>query len=413
MGPDTSSDRGGGSLEAPGPHGPGGSSGAYDFDSIELDWLRAKSGAKWHKHPGVINAWVADMDFPPAPVILDALRARVDSGDLGYADWGYPNPQTPACRVFTERSARRYQWHIDAEHVRDFCDVVQAVQTTLHLATEPGDGVVLHTPSYPPLWKSLRAMGRRQIDVPARLDAAGVHFDYDELERRLEREPARALLLCHPHNPTGHRFAIDELVRMVAIAEKFDLLIISDEIHADLTFDAVPVPIASIAGAADRTVSVHSASKAFNLAGLRHAVAHIGPASLRQSLLELPDHLLGAANLMGAEAAAAAWAHGDDWLDAVLAHLDRNRHLFAELVAEHLPTVLHRPPAATYLAWLDCRALPFGDEPVHAFRAAGVEVSDGNDFGPLGAGHVRVNLATSTSIVRAIVSALRRATEVV
>ncbi len=376
----------------------------FGFDAVGLDWLRAKSGVKWHKQPGLLNAWVADMDFPTAPVILDALGSRLARADLGYADWGYPRPKSPACRVFAERSARRYQWHIDPAEVRDFCDVMQAVQVTLHLATSPGDGVVLHTPCYPPLWKSLRHMGRRQIDVPARVDAAGVHFDYDELERRLAAEPAKVLLLCHPHNPTGHRFAVDELVRLVAIAERFDLLIISDEIHADLTYDAMHVPIASIAGAADRTVTVHSASKSFNLAGMRHAVAHIGPPHLRHALVELPDHLLGAINVMAAEATVAAWEHGDDWLDAVVVHLDRNRLLFADLVAEHLPAVKHRPPAATYLAWLDCRGMGLGDEPANAFRDVGLELSDGNDFGPLGAGHVRVNLATSRAIVEQIVA---------
>lgn len=378
----------------------------FGFDDVDLAWLRAKDGAKWHQHPERLNAWVADMDFPPAPVVLEALRDRIDRADLGYADWGYPRPKSPATRVFAERCGRRYGWEIDPSEVFDFCDVVQAVQTVLHLGTLPGDGVVLHTPSYPPLWKSLRDMGRRQIDVPARVDAAGVHFDYDELERRLLVEQATAILLCHPHNPTGHRFAVDELVRIVQIAERHDLLIISDEIHADLTYDAVHVPIASIAGAADRTVTVHSASKAFNLAGMRHAVAHVGPERLRSALHDLPDHLLGAINLMAAEATVAAWTHGDAWLDAVLAHLDRNRVLFASLLAERLPLAKHRPPAATYLAWVDCRAMGLGDEPVRAFRAAGVELSDGNDFGPLGAGHVRVNLATSGAIVEQIVATM-------
>lgn len=383
-----------------------GDGSGFGFDEIDLGWLRAKSGAKWHQHPERFNAWVADMDFPPAPAVLDALRARVDSGDLGYADWGYPRPKSPATRVFAERCARRYGWQLDPDEVFDFCDVVQAVQTVLHLATVPGDGVVLHTPSYPPLWKSLRDMGRRQIDVPARVDAAGVHFDYDQLEQRLLTEQATAILLCHPHNPTGHRFPVDELVRLVQIAERFDLLIISDEIHADLTYDAVHVPIASIAGAAGRTVTVHSASKAFNLAGMRHAVAHLGPERLRRAVHELPDHLLGAINLMASEATVAAWTHGDDWLDAVVAHLDRNRMQFAALLAEQLPLAKHRPPAATYLAWVDTRGMGLGDEPVHAFRRVGVELSDGNDFGPLGAGHVRVNLATSLPILEQTVAAM-------
>jgi cystathionine beta-lyase len=382
----------------------------FGFDDVDLAWLRAKTGAKWHQHPERLNAWVADMDFPAPPVVLEALRDRADRADLGYADWGYPRPRSPATRVFAERCQRRYGWELDATEVFDFCDVVQGVQTVLHLGTLPGDGVVLHTPSYPPLWRSLRDMGRRQIDVPARVDAAGVHFDYDELEQRLLTEQATALLLCHPHNPTGHRFAVDELVRLVQIAERFDLLIISDEIHADLTYDAVHVPIASIAGAAERTVSIHSASKAFNLAGMRHAVAHVGPARLRRALHDLPDHLLGAINLVAAEATVAAWTKGDAWLDAVVAHLERNRALFSMLLAERLPLARHRPPAATYLAWVDCRAMGFGDEPVRAFRAAGVELSDGNDFGPLGAGHVRVNLATSGAIIEQIVAAMATAT---
>jgi cysteine-S-conjugate beta-lyase len=384
----------------------------FGFDDVDVDWLRAKSGVKWHQHPERLNAWVADMDFPTAPMILDALAQRVASADLGYADWGYPRPQSPACAAFARRAESRYQWRIDPAEVRDFCDVVQAVQVSLHLATVPGDGVVLHTPSYPPLWRTLRDMGRRQIDVPARHDAAGVHFDYDELERRLQHEQAKVLLLCHPHNPTGHRFAIDELARMVAIADKFDLLIISDEIHADLTYHATHVPIASIVGAAERTVTVHSASKAFNLAGMRHAVAHVGPESLRAALGELPDHFLGAINLMAAEATVAAWEHGDEWLDAVVAHLDRNRSLLADLVAQFLPEVRYHPPAATYLAWLDCAELGLGSEPVQAFREVGVELSDGNDFGPLGAGHVRVNFATSRDILVRIVTTMASALRV-
>lgn len=378
----------------------------FGFDDIDLGWLRAKTGAKWHQHPDRLNAWVADMDFPPAPVVLDALRQRIERADLGYADWGYPRPQTPACRVFAERAASRYQWEVDPAEVRDVCDVVQAVQVALHLGTEPGDAVVLHTPSYPPLWKTLRHMGRRQIDVPARHDAAGVHFDYDDLEARLARDPARALLLCHPHNPTGHRFTVDELVRLVDIADRFDLLIISDEIHADLTYDAPHVPIASVAGAAHRTVTVQSASKAFNLAGMRHAVTHVGPAALRDALLGLPDHLLGAVNLMAAEATVAAWEHGDDWLAAVVAHLDRNRARLSGLLAEHLPGIGYRPPEATYLAWLDCRALELPAPPVEVFRERGVELNDGLDFGPAGAGHVRLNFATSASLLDAIVAAM-------
>ena len=382
----------------------------FGFDQLDLDWLRAKSGSKWHKHPGQLAAWVADMDFPPFDGIADVLRRRAASGDLGYPDWGYPNPRSPVCELFADRAARRYGWQLDASQVREFCDVTQAVQVALHLGTSPGDGVVLHTPSYPPLWRALSHMGRRQIDVPANITPEGVSYDYDELERRLERSPARALLLCHPHNPTGHRFDRDELTRLVEIAERHDLLIVSDEIHADLTYEpAVHVPIAAVSpNVASRTVSIHSASKAFNVAGMRHAVAHVGPETLRQRMAALPDHLIGTINVAAAEITEAAWRDGDEWLAAVLAHLDRNRRLLAALLAEHVPEVRYRVPDATYLAWLDCRALGDGDEPFEQFRQRGVQLSSGPDFGPSGAGHVRLNFATSAAILSTIVQRMTR-----
>lgn len=380
-------------------------SAPFHFDELDLRWLRAKSGVKWHRHPGQLAAWVADMDFPPAPVIADVVRRRADAGDLGYADWGYPNPRSPVCQLFADRSARRYGWQFDVDEVREFSDVVQGVQLALHLGTAPGDGVVLHTPSYPPLWRALEHMGRRQIDVPAHITAEGVSFDYDELDARLVQQPATALLLCHPHNPTGHRFDRDELVRLADIAERHDLLIISDEIHADLTYGpAVHMPIAAVSTeTAARTVSLHSASKAFNVAGMRHAVGHIGPATLRAQIATLPDHLLGAVNLIAAEVTEAAWRDGDEWLAAVLAHLDRNRRLLASLVAEHLSEVTYRLPDATYLAWLDCRSMGDGDELFHLFEQRGVQLSLGTDFGPAGAGHLRLNFATSASILTTII----------
>lgn len=378
------------------------------FEALTLDWLRAKPGAKWHKPQGLLAAWVADMDVPPAPVIVDALRARLELGDLGYADWGYPHPVSPAVPLFVERAARRYGWQLDPAEMTEWCEVVQAVQMALHLTCQPGDGVVLHTPSYPPLWRSIADMGLRQIDVPAAIGHAGVVFDHDALAARLEHEQARVLLLCNPQNPTGHCFTRPELERLVAIAERHDLLIISDEIHADLVHAPhAHVPIASISpAAAARTVTVHSASKAFNLAGMRHAVAQVGPAWLRERIRALPDHLTGAISLLAAEATCAAWRDGDDWLAAVLAQLDANRHLLADLLAEHLPDVRYRVPESTYLAWLDCRACGFDREPVDVFRDRGVELSPGLDFGPSGAGWVRLNMATSGPMLERIVTAM-------
>lgn len=377
----------------------------FGFDRVDIEWLRAKRSSKWHRHAPRLAAWVADMDMPPAPVVLDAIRRAADTADLGYPDWKGVGFGSPAVEVFVDRSQRRYGWDVPIGEVRETCDVVQAVQLALHVGSRPGDGIVLHMPAYPPLWQAIDEMGRRLIDVPATIAADGVSFDYDRLEQRLDTEPASVLLLCHPHNPTGHRFDRPELERLAAIAERFDLLIISDEIHADLTYaPARHLPIAALGTeVAARTVTVHSASKAFNIAGLRHAVSHIGPAELRQAVASLPNHLLGALNVIAADATVAAWTEGDEWLDAVLVHFDRNRRLLADLLAEHLPAVRYRLPEATYLAWLDCRDAELGDDPYEVFRHRGVQLNPGLDFGPQGAGHVRLNMATSASLLQAIV----------
>lgn len=381
------------------------SSDPFGFDRIDLAWLRAKRSSKWHRHAPRLAAWVADMDMAPAPSVLDAIRRAADRADFGYPDWKGSGFGSPAVDVFVDRVRRKYGWDVPAGEIRETCDVVQAVQLALHLGSRPGDGVVLHMPAYPPLWQSIDDMGRRLIDVPAVIAADGVSFDYDRLEQRLLDEQATVLLLCHPHNPTGHRFDRPELERLAAIAERFDLLVISDEIHADLTYlPGRHLPIAALGSdVAARTVTVHSASKAFNIAGLRHAVAHIGPDDLRRSIAGLPNHLLGALNVIAADATIAAWTEADDWLDAVVAHLDRNRRLLTDLLAVHLPAVRYRVPDATYLAWLDCREADLGDDPHAVFRARGVELNPGLDFGPQGAGHVRLNMATSSSLLRAIV----------
>ena len=378
---------------------------SHDFESISLDWLHKKPGAKWNRTPDAIAAWVADMDFAPAPAIVSALTRAIATGDLGYPDWRSIVGGSGATDAFIERCAQRYGWNINADDTREFNDVVQAIQLVLHTYTSPGDGVVVHTPTYPPFLSSLEATGCRLVPIPAvrsTSPAAGWSFDYDALDATLRAQPAKVLLLCHPQNPTGHVFAEDELRVMAALAERHDLLIISDEIHADLTYAPNHHrPMALFAP--DRTVSIHAASKAFNLAGVRYAIAHFGSKQARAAADALPEHLLGATNLLGAVAVEAAWRDGDEWLAAALAHLDRQRLLLADLLAQHLPDVTYVPPGATYLAWLDCRALGFGDDPSATFLERGVRLSEGPNFGTEGLGFARLNFATSSGVLREIV----------
>ena len=377
----------------------------FDFESVALDWLRSKPGAKWHRTPNAIAAWVADMDFAPPPAVVDTLQRVVASGDFGYPDYRENFGGSPATDVFIERCARRYGWHIDQADAMELNDVVQGIQIVLHLCTEPGDRVVVHTPAYPPFLHSVEDDGRVVVPVPAQrshTSPSGWMFDYDALEATLAAAPAKVLLLCHPHNPTGHVFDEAELNALASLAQRHNLLIISDEIHADLTFaPAVHRPIALFAP--ERTVTIHAASKAFNLAALRFAVMHVGAPEVRRALARVPAHLFGATNLMGAVASEAAWRNGDEWLAAVVAHLDRQRFLLGTLLAEHLPAVGYVPPAATYLAWLDCRPLGLGDDPSATFLERGVRLSEGPNFGTEGHGFARLNFATSLNVLREIV----------
>ena len=203
-------------------------------------------------------------------------------------------------------------------------------------------------------------------------------------------------------------FGRTELERIAEIAERFDLTVISDEIHADLTMPGFThVPFESLgAQASARTVTLASGSKAFNLAGLRWAVMHTGSDRMQAVLDGMPGHYLGAPNLMAVTATVAAWTHGDEWLAAVIEIVDENRQALEGLLTRHLPGVVYQPPQATYLAWLDCTALGLGPDPALVFWERGVALSAGPEFGPQGEGHARLNIATSPSVLAATIEAM-------
>jgi len=371
------------------------------FDDIDPRWLRARRGAKWRCPPdGVLPAWVADMDFPVAVPIRNRLVQLVDSGELGYPDW--PGGVTPLRQLFVERMQRRYGWTADPEHVREFTDVVQALQVMLHLGTAPGTGVALHTPCFPPFLPGIEGTGRLAVPIPMVDTPEGWRFDLDRLDQELATSPTRALLLTNPHNPTGRVFSRVELMGLAEVAERHELLVIADEIHAELVYEPHRhIPFASLGPEVEaRTVTITSATKSFNLAGVRCAVAHIGPTWLRATLAGQPPRLFGEVSVFGVEATTAAWTKGDRWLDDVRDYLAGNRVLVANALERELPQVRHHLPEGTYLSWLDCRALDWGRDPAQVFRSrAGVELSSGPTFNPGGDGFVRLNFATSRSVL--------------
>ena len=410
-----------------------------DRFGADISRLRSLTCIKWNRYPGdVIPAWVADMDFAPAPPIREALASLVERGDFGYNFAAHA--KLP--KAFAAWQERRHGWRPDAGRVRLFCDVMQAVETAVWLNTEPGDGVVLLTPVYHPFFPAVRSTGRRVVECPlvshpahpfahagtvpearhgaptavtgANSPAATTRtggsaplwtLDADALERAVD-ERTRVILMCNPHNPTGRAFSREELEAIFHVAEAHDLVVISDEIWADLTHEpARHIPFASLsASAAARTITITAASKAFSIAGLHCAVAHIGHGPTRERIEELPEHILGAVGTPGAVATLAAWTQGEEWLGAVRHHLTGQRDHLAARLATELSCVRFAVPEATYLAWLDFRDTHVAHDPAgELLKHARVGLSPGPDFGDAGAGFARLNFATSRELLDEVI----------
>jgi cystathionine beta-lyase len=369
-----------------------------DFDALREPLLRARSGEKWQEYgPEALALWVADMDFEVAAPIRRRLARALAVGDLGYPM--HPRP-TRIPDLAAARLQSRYGYAVPRSQIELISEVVQAMHVALLQLTQPGDGVITQTPIYPPFLGVIREHGRTLLANELRRGARGYELDLDDLRAQAKR--ARLLLLCNPQNPTGRAFRRDELEAIAAIARERDLFVISDEIHADLVFAPHRhVAFASLSDdAASRTITLYAASKAFNIAGLRCAVAIFGTPELKRRFNAFPRHLRGGLNGPGILATEAAWAHGDPWLADCLAYLRANRDFVAEFVARELPGVVHFAPEATYLAWLDCRALALAPSPHEYFlKRAKVALSEGPNFGEPGAGFVRLNFATSRAIL--------------
>ncbi|MGV9888122.1 MalY/PatB family protein [Streptomyces sp. NPDC003395] len=377
--------------------------GVPGFDDVDLDWLRARGSVKWHRpERDVLPAWVADMDFPTPPPVVAALHEAVDRCDLGYPDWPDGSPLRTA---FAKRMAGRYGWAASAHQVREQTDLIQCLQLVLHLATSEGDAVAVQVPNYPPFLATLRTMNRRIVPVPMEDTDDGWGMDFAALDTAVKRFACKVLLLVNPHNPTGRALTYDELTEMAAIASRHDLLVISDEIHAELTYAPHRhIPFASLSDdAARRTVTLTSATKAFNLAAIRCAVTHYGPDRLLALRDAQPPDLYGTVSPLGVVATLAAWEHGDAWQRDLLTVLDRNRRRVHEVLRDRLPLVRHYLPEATYLAWLDTRPLGLTEPPVEKVLREGRVLLDGGEpFGPHAEGFLRLNFATSQRVLEEI-----------
>ncbi|MGR8919994.1 MAG: MalY/PatB family protein [Gammaproteobacteria bacterium] len=376
-----------------------------DIDDISEAALRRRRGEKWSRYGSeVLPAWVADMDFPVAEPVREAIEARVDAGDLGYP---LSVRHSGMRELFCQRVEARFGWAVRADDVLVINDVVQGLYLGLQTLTERAAGVIINTPIYPPFMQAVSETQRRTLRCPLVRGAGRYEIDFDALEAAAA--DASALMFCNPHNPCGRAFEQDELERVAAICCRHDLVVLSDEIHADLVLDDKPhVPLAAIdAEVAARTVTLMSASKAFNIAGLCLAFAHFGSAGLRRRFESMPAHVRGGTNALSLAAVRAAWTAGQPWQDTVLERLRANRARVTEFVATRWPAVRHHPPEATYLAWLDLGALGLEPTPQrYLLEHARVALSEGSSFGVEGDGFVRLNFATSPAILDAILARL-------
>ncbi|GAA3522086.1 aminotransferase class I/II-fold pyridoxal phosphate-dependent enzyme [Aeromicrobium panaciterrae] len=374
----------------------------HPLRELTLDQLRQRTSIKWREYPpDVLPLWVAEMDVRVAEPVERALTDAVSSGDVGY-----PHGSAYA-EAYADFAADRWGWEgADSTRTSLVADVMTGIVELLDLVSEPGDPVVVNPPVYPPFYGFIEHAGRTAVDAPLGTDG---RLDLEALEAAFiragaDRRPV-SYLLCNPQNPTGTVHTAGELAGVAALADTYAVRVIVDEIHAPLVAEGF-VPYLSVDGTGN-AFSLVSASKAWNLAGVKAALIVCGE-SAADDLARLPEVVGHGPSHLGSIAHTVAFREGRPWLDALLADLADNRVLLAEQLATHLPAVPWQAPPAMFLTWLDCRALGLGDDPAEAFLERGhVALNSGLPFGN-GAGHVRLNYATTPEILTEAVERMGR-----
>ncbi|PKN47209.1 MAG: aspartate aminotransferase [Deltaproteobacteria bacterium HGW-Deltaproteobacteria-17] len=380
----------------------------FDFET-PVD-RRKTASLKWEHYTGrdVVPMWVADMDFASPPAVMEALHRRVDHGVFGYT-----LPPRELIGVMLEMLARDYDWSVREEWLVFLPGLVCGLNVTCRAVGVPGDAVVTFTPVYPPFLTAPRLSGRELVTVPLREAGSRWEMDLGALEAAITPR-TRLLLLCSPHNPAGRVWTRDEQLALAEVAQRHDLIVCSDEIHAGLVLDAGlrHVPFAALSPElARRTITLHAPSKTYNVPGLGCAFAVIPDEALRRAFKGAMDGIVPHVNLLGYEAALAAYRDGEPWRQELLAVLRRNAARVHEAVPQ-LPGLRTWPVEATYLAWIDARGLDVSGsggsmKPAAFFEAAGVGLSDGAPFGA--PGFVRLNFGCPPSQLETALSRMRDA----
>lgn len=355
-----------------------------------------RAGLKWTFYDeDVIPAWVAEMDFGLAPAVSEALHDAVDHGITGYP---YPDAEEAAARAAADFWADRFDWNVDPSWEFPAPDVIEGIRRCIVHLTRPGSAVILHTPVYFPFFSMVEWAHREIVEVTCTRDEGGRYsLNLEGIEHGL-RSGAGSIVLCNPWNPTGVVFEKAELEALVELARRYDARVIADEVHSPIVYgNGRHIPLATLDS--ERTVTVASASKAWNLPGLRCAQVVLTSPTDREVWRKSFQPYESGAGTFGLLAADAAYSRGREWFDSIMRRLQSNRDLLTSLVAEHTPEAIYTPPQGTYLSWLDLSAYGLDDPAEFLRKKARVAVSAGELFRGDCSRHVRVNFATEPEIL--------------
>ncbi len=385
-------------------------SGGFDFD-YEID----REGSHSVKYDGrqgmfgksdVIPVWVADMDFATPPAVTRALAQRAAHPIYGYTL--FPDSLYDS---LIDWMLRRHGWTIQRDWIVMCPGVVPSLNAAVMAFTQPGESVIIQPPVYFPFFSAVTQTGRKLIPNPLQLENGRYTIDFDHLEQCAKN--ARLLLLCSPHNPVGRVWNSDELERLLAIAAKHDVVVFSDEIHADLIYPGHQHhAIATLPQNTGKIITAVAPSKTFNIPGLNLSTLIIPDKSIRNSIMQVFNNMhVSASNPFSITAFETAYREGEAWLDDLLIYLRDTRDSVTAFLATHLPEIKIIQPEGTYLLWLDCRALDMTDAQLKHFfiHEAGVGMSPGILFGNEGSGFMRLNIGAPRRTILSVLEHIREA----
>lgn len=374
-------------------------------NSLKWDMLIERYG-----RDDLLPLWVADMDFRAPEPVLRALREKVDHGIFGY-----PAPSKEVDLAVQGWLKRRYDWEIDPSAIVYQQGVVPSISFIIQAFSEPGDEVIIQTPVYYPFFDVVAKNDRHLLRNPLSFDGDRYEMDFDHLESIIT-EKTKILLLCHPHNPVGRVWKRDELERLAEICQKHDLIVISDEIHADLLFKGQKhIPFASLNDDTKmRTFTCLAPTKTFNLAGIQASYVVIENEQYRRKFVKyVQSTFTSTGNVFSSVATQAAYTYGEPWLEELMDYVETNYHFVKEYVKEHMPVLRVMDCEGTYLLWLDCSKLPLTapERKRWLIEEAKVALNHGPIFGEEGKNFERMNLACPRETLREGLERIRKAYE--